>query len=662
MKRPQLRSALRALFRSPWRMLLAACAACLAVAAQAAAPTPVDVAPDAGRIAVWPALRFVTSADPQLTPDQAAILAAGAEARGVDNPNRIVGRGTVPIWALFSLRNPHAAEQLRLLAVESTTQYDMRLYQRLDTGAWRRLGSMAEAADGRLGGGSTHPVWALQLPPNQTSELLLRIEGPAVVRFPVFVYHALSFAEQERKAHIVIGIALGICLFVIVYIASLRRYLDDAAVPLFICMIVADLVGALWMSGFLSELLPAVAESTLSQWGCAAYAVLFGCGFLHARVYLNCAVWAPRICPLLEVLGGFWLALAPWFSLAFPVGARNLLVGGGAAGALGLVAISVLAARRRVPFSGFIAAAWAGYLVSSSAFVVARVVDNPLLWSSSALVLVQATVVAVLFGLAMSQRLLLQRDILVAEHQEARMQREKATALMRERSLLFAATNHDLRQPLLGIGLFADLLKSARTPLERDGHAQKLNLALKEVDELLVGIQQLAAVHEASHHPRLETVPLDDVLLPIIEEYRGRSEYKRITIRYVPSRLTITTHLPYFQRIVRNVLSNAIRYTEQGDRVLVGCRRGGGLRLVIADSGRGMSDEQTRRAFDAFQRFDAEMSIPDGFGLGLFSTKSLANALGLAVSLHSHEGRGTEFRIFMPASAECQAVAAAVAA
>jgi signal transduction histidine kinase len=284
-----------------------------------------------------------------------------------------------------------------------------------------------------------------------------------------------------------------------------------------------------------------------------------------------------------------------------------------------------------------------------------------MLWSSSALVLLQASVVAVLFGLAMSQRLIRLRDVLVSERQEARMQREKANALMRERSLLFAATNHDLRQPLLGVSLFADLLKSARTPQEREEHALKLNMALKEVDELLVGIQQLAAVHEASHRPVFETVKLDDLLVPIVEEYRGRSEYKRVTIRHVPSRLSITTHVPYFQRIVRNVLSNAIRYTEQGDRILIGCRRGGGLRLVIADSGRGMSEEQTRHAFNAFQRFDAEMSIPDGFGLGLFSTKSLANALGLTVSLRSHEGRGTEFSIFMAPPAGCEAAETAPA-
>ena len=634
--------------RGLYRFLFACCVQCLAIAAQAAPPTPVAIEHEAERTPIWQALQIVSSANRQLAPRQAAELAAGSGAMSVDSPERVLGRGTVPYWALFSLYNKEASEELRLLAVEATTQFDTRLFERSATGAWVQLKSVAESAAGRLGGGTTHPVWALHLAPRQTTELLLRVEGPAIIRFPVFAYHPVNFAERERKINVALGLALGGCLFVGLYIVSLRRYLEDASVTLFICMLIADLVGALWLSGFMGEFLPALPETILSPIGFAAYATLFGCGSLHARIYLNSAAWAPRADRLLQVLGWSCLALAPWFSFAFPVAARILIVWGGTAIALVLVVVSVLAAHKRVPFSGFIAAAWLAYLLVGSYFLVARVIDNPQFWSSSTIALGQATVIAILFGFAMSQRLMRQRDVLVAARQEAVMQREKGAALMRERSLIFAATNHDLRQPLLGVGVFAHLLKTAETPAEREEHARMLDLALKEVDDLLVRIQQLAAVNLSSNQPAFDTVKLDDVLLPIVEEYRGRSEYKHVTIRYVPSRLAITTHVPYFQRIVRNVLSNAIRYTDRGDRVLVGCRRGGGLRLVIMDTGRGMTEEQTRRAFDAFQRFDSEMAIPDGFGLGLFSTKSLANALGLAVSLRSHKGRGTEFRIRVP--------------
>lgn len=631
--------------RGLFHLLVACGAACISAATLALPPTIVDVDPAVGRVPVWQGMRIVAPADRQLSPDRVAELAAGDTAISVDHPDRIFGRGIVPYWALFSLRNPDSSDQVRMLAVETTTQFDMRLFIRSSTGTWHPVRSLADEAAGRIGGGTPHPVWALRLAAGQTTDLLLRIEGPAIVRFPVFAYLPATLDELGRNHSIVIGIALGACIFIMIFTVSLRRYLDDDVIPLFVYMIIAELLGALWLSGFLDAMFPAVSGSILSPVGFAAYATLYGCGCLHARICLDCAAWSPRIDYSLRILGWSWLALAPFFALAFPVAARILLVWGGAAVALMLVVIAALAARKQVPFSRFVAAAWLTYLIGGLFFLLARVANDPMVWSSSSLILVQATVAACCFGFATSQRLLRQRDVLVMEHQEAVMLQRQGAERMRERSLLFAATNHDLRQPLLGVSLFAGLLKSAGTPVERDEYAHKMDMALKEVDDLVVGIQQLSAVHEASHKPIMETVWLDDLMAPIIEEYRGRAGHKQTTIRYVPSQVSITTHAPYFQRIVRNVLSNALRYTGRGGRILVGCRRGGGLRLTILDTGCGMSEEQTQRAFEAFQRFDPGMAIPDGFGLGLFSTRSLANALGLTVSLHSKEGRGTEVGI-----------------
>lgn len=528
------------------RLLLACGLACAAGVVQAAAGNPIEVRSQAGRVSVWPALRIVASADRRLLPHQAAQLAAADNAISVDSPDRVLGRGTVPYWALFSISNPEAFQLLRLLALEVTTQFDIRLYECTGTGAWRQVESLADAAAGRFGGGTMHPVWVLALGPQQTRELLLRVEGPSIVRFPLYVYNPVSLAEKERTVHLLAGVALGSCPLIIAFIGWPRRYLKDSdqSVPLFICMLIADVMGALWLTGFFAELFPAVPERNLSAVGFAAYATLLGCGSLHCCVYLDLAAWAQRADRLLRMLGWFLLGLAPWFSLAFPVAARIVLVWGGTAVALILVVVSGMAARRRVPQSGFIAAAWLTYLSVGLYFLLARVIDNPLLWSSSTVALVQATVIAILFGFAMSQRLVRLRNVLEAARLEAVNQLEKTAALMRERSLLFAATNHDLRQPLLGVSVFANLLKSADTPAERQAHAQKLDLALAEVDDLIVGIQQLAAFSESPHRHPSQSAKLDDLLVPIIEEYRSRAQYKHITIRYVPSRLSIATHAP----------------------------------------------------------------------------------------------------------------------
>ena len=66
---------------------------------------------------------------------------------------------------------------------------------------------------------------------------------------------------------------------------------------------------------------------------------------------------------------------------------------------------------------------------------------------------------------------------------------------------------------------------------------------------------------------------------------------------------------------------------------------------MIADTGRGMTEQQTRMAFEPLQRFEPEGPVPDGFGLGLFSVRTLADALGLQVRLESRAGHGTVFRM-----------------
>jgi signal transduction histidine kinase len=590
-------------------------------------------------------MRVVKTSDRQLQPAQVADLAQSSGALLVDSPARIFGRNNSVYWGSVSLRNGRESNVEKLLALEATTLFDTRLYMQVNSQDWIELKSWSTNANGKIGAGTIHPVWILQIPAGAHVNLLLRQEGASIIRFPVYLYSAEKFVESERKFHLLVGITLGIFLFIGVYIASLRRHLMDPSVALFAVILLTDLAGTFWVSGVWSEVFPGVPESILSPIGFAAYATFFACGSWHARLYLDTASWSPFSDRLLLFSGRFWLALAPWFAVAFPASARILMVWGGTVAALVVVTVSIMASRKKIQFSEYEAATWLASLIFVASYLLARAFDKPLLWSSSALALVQATVIAVLYGVAMSQHLLRQKVALEKSRKEAILERETVTARMRERSLVYAATNHDLRQPLMGVSVFADLLISAGNSEDRANYAAKLNLAIDEVDDILVSMQHLSAMNEISHTPSMETVRLDEILAPLVEEYRNRSAYKNITIRYVPSRLSIHTHVPYFQRIVRNALSNAIRYVGPRGRILVGCRHGGGLRLMIADTGRGMTLEQANKAFEAFTRVVPDTSKVDGAGLGLFSSKSLATSLGLTVNLTSREGKGTTFSI-----------------
>ena len=115
-----------------------------------------------------------------------------------------------------------------------------------------------------------------------------------------------------------------------------------------------------------------------------------------------------------------------------------------------------------------------------------------------------------------------------------------------------------------------------------------MNAALCAVNDFMAGFQQ-----SFSHHPvqlRLQHITLRDALAPVIDEYRHWCREKRITLRYLSVDEPIQTDVQQLQRIVRNLLSNALRYTPAGGRIVVGCRRREGRRwLVVLDSGTGMN-------------------------------------------------------------------------
>lgn len=619
--------------------------------ALAGPPLPTVVTQEDSRVPVWQFLRMVVPEDPHASPAQAASLAEGPSATHVDNPNRILGRGTQPHWALFAAQSAGQTELQRFLTLEATTQYDVRLFIQAPSGSWQAVPSVAESGGGRLGSGSMQPTWELLLRPDRPTYLLLRQAGPSLVRFPLYINSPIAFASAQSKTHMGVGATIGICLLVCIYILWLRRDVNDRAVPLILCMILADLMGALWLSGYLAELVPAWPESVRSAIGTGAYAILFGCGILHARIHLDTAGWLPGADRALQIAGWVWLGSAFWLSFAMPIGARVLTLWGGAAVALALVAIAMLAWARGMSLPGYIAAAWLVYLLGGVAFALPRLIDNPGLWLPNLAALLISAVVAVMFGFSLAMRLRLRRQILMADHQRVTTQQATTEALMRERSLYFAATSHDLRQPLLGMRLYADLSKSANTPQERELYAGKIEMALVEIDDFLIAMQQLAEHGQPSTLAAFDDVALDGLLMPLVEEYRILAASKKISIRYVPTRTTVVTNVHYFRRIVRNALSNAVHYTDAGGKVLIGCRRGNSVCVDIFDTGRGMTQEQIKLAFNSFQRFDAQMLHPDGFGLGLFSTESLANAVGVKVTLESQLGRGTRFRIALPSDA-----------
>jgi signal transduction histidine kinase len=214
----------------------------------------------------------------------------------------------------------------------------------------------------------------------------------------------------------------------------------------------------------------------------------------------------------------------------------------------------------------------------------------------------------------------------------------------------FTAASHDLQQPLNIARLFLGAL-AAR---ERDGEArllvERIETALEGAHGLLAGLLELSRFDVAAMVPQHLDFRVDSLLNRIAEDYALGAEEQHLRFRVVPSGVVVRTDPELLDRMLRNFVSNAFRYTVRGG-VLVGCRRREQhLRIEVWDTGYGIPENRLRDIFEEFRQLD----VPDrdqrgmGLGLGLAIVERIAQLLELRVEVRSREGRGSVFSIDVP--------------
>lgn len=248
----------------------------------------------------------------------------------------------------------------------------------------------------------------------------------------------------------------------------------------------------------------------------------------------------------------------------------------------------------------------------------------------------------------------LERKVEARTHQLAQANQAKSRFL--------AAASHDLRQPMHALGLFvAQLHDTARSPntLKLVEQAQASVSALQHLLDAILDISKLDAGVLA---PRKQELPVGDLLDRLKTGFAPEFARKDIRLRIVPTRLTVRSDRVLLERILLNLLSNALRYTEHGG-VLIGCRRvGGAVRIEVWDTGIGIPKEKHGEIFHEFvQLANPERDRSKGLGLGLAIVERLARLLGHQLELRSEPGRGSVFALTVERGAEigsAEAVAA----
>ncbi|APX94064.1 hybrid sensor histidine kinase/response regulator [Halomonas sp. 1513] len=249
----------------------------------------------------------------------------------------------------------------------------------------------------------------------------------------------------------------------------------------------------------------------------------------------------------------------------------------------------------------------------------------------------------------------LREEIAVRGETERRLREAKAEAEAANlsKSKFLAAVSHDLLQPLNAARLFTtalgDQLEDPAMPAESRRLVGHIGRSLKDVETLLGTLVDISRLDAGVLTPDVAPFAAAELLDALAEEYRQMAATRGLTLRYVASSAVIDSDMALLARVVRNLLSNAIRYTPTG-HILLGCRRrAAGLEISVADTGRGIEEAQREEIFLEFRRGDAGCQQSDrGLGLGLAIVDRISGMLGHRLSLASIPGRGSRFAILVP--------------
>ena len=233
-------------------------------------------------------------------------------------------------------------------------------------------------------------------------------------------------------------------------------------------------------------------------------------------------------------------------------------------------------------------------------------------------------------------------DALRRAHTEA----ERAS---RAKSRFLAAASHDLRQPLQAINMFVAALKATTAEPDCVEIIGSIQESLRATDDLLDALLDVSRLDAGVLQPRLRDVAVADLVDRMESEFAGPAAGKGIALRTVTSSAMLRADPVLLDRILRNLVSNAVRYTERG-RVLIGCRRrGANLRIEVWDTGIGIPADKIGAVFEEFYQLgNPERDRTRGLGLGLAIVDRMSKLLGYHVDVRSRPGCGSMFAVAVP--------------
>jgi signal transduction histidine kinase/CheY-like chemotaxis protein len=218
------------------------------------------------------------------------------------------------------------------------------------------------------------------------------------------------------------------------------------------------------------------------------------------------------------------------------------------------------------------------------------------------------------------------------------------------KSRFLAAASHDLRQPLHALGLFVAQLRSHMKSAEGGGLIDRIDAAVSAMNELFNALLDISKLDAGVLSTNVTEFPIAQVLRRIESTFAEAAREKGLSFQMALSGIWVRSDPILLERIILNLASNAVRYTNSGS-VVVGCRRRGDTaKIEVWDSGPGIPQDQQRNIFGEFYRL-ARGDNQGGLGLGLAIVDRLCTLLGHPIQLVSTLGKGSRFSVVVPLAA-----------
>jgi signal transduction histidine kinase/CheY-like chemotaxis protein len=242
--------------------------------------------------------------------------------------------------------------------------------------------------------------------------------------------------------------------------------------------------------------------------------------------------------------------------------------------------------------------------------------------------------------------------------EEARAEAERANSA---KTRFLAAASHDLRQPIHALGLFFSALSERIRGGATETLVRRIEETIGVIGDMLNALLDISKLDAGVVEPRLAPVSVDGLFQRLEDELAAEARERGNRLRFRPCGAWVQSDPAMLERILRNLVGNALRYTKGGRVLVAGRRRGKDLRLEVRDTGCGIPKDRIADCFVEFQQINnPQRDRTQGLGLGLAIVQRLARLLGHRLEVRSELGRGSLFAIRLPLLAGAQAATASL--